>query len=82
MSPLSSWQNGCRFPFSGHQGETSHPGELIHMDTIGLARIHSFGGKWYVLMVVDNFSRYSGVFFMAAKNEAYSCSRFDSSVAK
>jgi hypothetical protein len=24
---------------------TSHPGELLHMDTVGLARVCSFGGK-------------------------------------
>jgi hypothetical protein len=38
---------------------TSHPGELLHMDTAGPAMVCSFGGKWYVLVVVDNFSRYS-----------------------
>jgi hypothetical protein len=36
-------------------------------------------GMWYVLMVVKNFSHYSWVFFMNAKDDAfYSCSRFDS----
>jgi hypothetical protein len=42
---------------------TSHPGKLLHMDTVGPTRVSSFGGKWYVL--VDDFSRYSCVFFMA-----------------
>jgi hypothetical protein len=32
---------------------------LLPIDTIGLARVCSFGGKWYVLVVVDDFSRYS-----------------------
>jgi hypothetical protein len=50
---------------------TSHPTELLHMDTVGLARVCSFGGKWFVLVVVDDFSRYSWVFFMAAKDEAF-----------
>ena len=50
---------------------TSHPSELLHMDTVGLARVCSFGGKWYVLVVVDDFSRYSWVFFMTAKDEAF-----------
>jgi hypothetical protein len=58
---------------------TSQPGELLHMDTIGLARVCSFGGMWYVLVVVDDFSHYSWVFFMKAKDEAfYSYLRFDS----
>jgi hypothetical protein len=41
---------------------TKQSGELLHMDTVGLARVHSEGGKWYVLVIVDDFSRYSGVF--------------------
>ena len=54
---------------------TSHPGELLHMDTVGPARVCSFGGKWYVLVVVDDFSRYSWVFFMTAKDEAFTHAR-------
>jgi hypothetical protein len=61
---------------------TSHPSELLHMDTVGLARVCSFGGKWYVLVVVNDFSRNYWVLFMAAKDEAFTCSRFDSSVAE
>jgi len=54
---------------------TSHPSELLHMDTVGLARVCSFGGKWYVLVVVDDFSRYSWVFFMTTKDEAFTHAR-------
>jgi transposase InsO family protein len=54
---------------------TSHPGRLLHMDTIGPARVCSFGGNWYVLVVVDDFSRYSWVFFMGAKDEAFTHTR-------
>jgi transposase InsO family protein len=54
---------------------TSHHGELLHMDTVGLARVCSFGGKWDVLVVVDDFSRYSWVFFMTAKDEAFTHAR-------
>ncbi|WVZ53877.1 hypothetical protein U9M48_004765 [Paspalum notatum var. saurae] len=38
---------------------TSYPGELLHMDTVGPARVASVSGKWYVLVVVDDFSRFS-----------------------
>ncbi|WVZ75905.1 LOW QUALITY PROTEIN: hypothetical protein U9M48_023924 [Paspalum notatum var. saurae] len=38
---------------------TSYPGELLHMDTVGHARVASVSGKWYVLVVVDDFSRFS-----------------------
>ncbi|WVZ89899.1 hypothetical protein U9M48_036248 [Paspalum notatum var. saurae] len=51
---------------------TSYPGELLHMDTVGPARVASVSGKWYVLVVVDDFSRFSWVFFMEFKDEAFS----------
>ncbi|WVZ89920.1 hypothetical protein U9M48_036267 [Paspalum notatum var. saurae] len=38
---------------------TSYPGELLHMDTVGPALVASVSGKWYVLVVVDDFSRFS-----------------------
>ncbi|WVZ81801.1 hypothetical protein U9M48_029142 [Paspalum notatum var. saurae] len=50
---------------------TSYPGELLHMDTVGPARVASVGGKWYVLVVVDDFSRFSWVFFMEFKDEVF-----------
>ncbi|WVZ97529.1 hypothetical protein U9M48_043055 [Paspalum notatum var. saurae] len=46
-------------------------GELLHMDTVGPARVASVSGKWYVLVVVDDFSRFSWVFFMQFKDEAF-----------
>ncbi|WVZ80785.1 hypothetical protein U9M48_028236 [Paspalum notatum var. saurae] len=50
---------------------TSYPGELLHMDTVGPARVASVNGKWYVLVVVDDFSRFSWVFFMEFKDEVF-----------
>ena len=55
-----------------NQVMTSHPGELLHMDTVGPARVRSVGGKWYVLVIVDDFSRYSWVFFLESKEEVFS----------
>jgi transposase InsO family protein len=54
---------------------TKEPGELLHMDTVGPTRVRSEGGKWYVLVIVDDFSRYSWVFFMEGKDEAFSYAR-------
>ena len=54
-----------------NQVMTEHPSKLLHMDTVGPARVCSVGGKWYVLVVVDDFSRYSWVFFMESKEEAF-----------
>jgi hypothetical protein len=38
---------------------TKHPCELLHMDFVGPARVRSANGKWYVLIVVDDYSRYA-----------------------
>jgi transposase InsO family protein len=58
-----------------NQVMTKEPGELLHMDTVGPARVQSDGGKWYVLVIVDDFSRYFWVFFMEGKDEAFSHAR-------
>ncbi|WVZ58847.1 hypothetical protein U9M48_009073, partial [Paspalum notatum var. saurae] len=71
VPPLSSWQDGCRFSRSCVSVMTSYLGELLHMDTVGPARVASVSGKWYVLVVVDDFSRFSWVFFMEFKDEAF-----------
>jgi transposase InsO family protein len=42
------------------------------MDLVGLARACSAGGKWYVLVIVDDYSRYAWVFFLADKGETLS----------
>jgi hypothetical protein len=41
---------------------TERPCELLHIDLVGLARVRSAGGKWYVLVVVDDYSRYVWVY--------------------
>ncbi|WVZ75604.1 hypothetical protein U9M48_023642 [Paspalum notatum var. saurae] len=46
-------------------------GELLHMDTVGPAQVALVSGKWYVLVVVDDFSQFSWVFFMEFKDEAF-----------
>jgi transposase InsO family protein len=48
-----------------------HPGQLLHIDTVGPSQFHSMGGKWYVLVIVDNYSHYSWVFFLDSKYEVF-----------
>jgi hypothetical protein len=38
---------------------TNAPGQLLHLDTVGPSRVQSYGGKWYVLVIVDDYSRHS-----------------------
>jgi transposase InsO family protein len=41
------------------------------MDTVSLSRVRSMGGKWYVLILVDDYSRYSWVFFLQSKDKVF-----------
>jgi transposase InsO family protein len=50
---------------------TEHPGQLLLMDTVNPSRVRSMGGKWYVLVIVDDYSRYSWVFFLESKDEVF-----------
>nr|GEX24996.1 hypothetical protein [Tanacetum cinerariifolium] len=49
---------------------SNQPLYLLHMDLCGPMRIESINGKRYVLVVVDDFSRYTWVFFLHSKDEA------------
>nr|GEY76789.1 retrovirus-related Pol polyprotein from transposon TNT 1-94 [Tanacetum cinerariifolium] len=43
---------------------------LLHMDLCGPMRIASINGKQYVLVIVDNYSRYTWVHFLRSKDKA------------
>jgi transposase InsO family protein len=47
------------------------PGQLLHMDTIGPSQVCSMDDKWYVLVIVDDCSCYSWVFFLESKDEVF-----------
>jgi transposase InsO family protein len=50
---------------------TEHPRQLLHMDIVDPSRVRSMGGKWYVLIIVDDYSRYSWVFFLESKDQVF-----------
>jgi transposase InsO family protein len=50
---------------------TEHPGQLLYIDTVGPSRVRSMGGKWYVLVIVDDYSRYSWIFFLESKDQVF-----------
>jgi transposase InsO family protein len=50
---------------------TEQPGQLLHMDTVGPSQVLSMGGKWYVLVIIDNYSRYSWVFLLERKGKVF-----------
>ncbi|GJX66158.1 retrovirus-related pol polyprotein from transposon TNT 1-94 [Tanacetum coccineum] len=43
--------------------------ELLHMDLCGPMRVASINGKKYILMIVDDYSRYTWVYFLHSKYE-------------
>nr|GFA21952.1 hypothetical protein [Tanacetum cinerariifolium] len=49
---------------------SNKPLYLLHMDMCGPMRIESINRKRYVLVVVDDYSRYTWVFFLHSKDEA------------
>jgi hypothetical protein len=50
---------------------TQRPCELLDIDLVGPSRVRSVGGKWYILVVVDDYSRYAWVFFLEDKGETF-----------
>nr|GEV59050.1 retrovirus-related Pol polyprotein from transposon TNT 1-94 [Tanacetum cinerariifolium] len=63
----------------GKSKRASHPPKLVsnskqrlhllHMDLCGPMRVTSINGKWYVLVIVDDYSRYTWVYFLRIKDE-------------
>jgi hypothetical protein len=51
---------------------TSRPLELLHMDLFGPTIYASAGGNLYCMVIVDDFSRYTWVFFLHDKYEVAS----------
>jgi transposase InsO family protein len=45
--------------------------QLLHMDIVGPSRVRFMGGKSYVLVIVDDYSRCSWVFFLKSKDEVF-----------
>ncbi|GKE00880.1 retrovirus-related pol polyprotein from transposon TNT 1-94 [Tanacetum coccineum] len=44
--------------------------KLLHMDLCGSMRVASINGKKYILVIVDDYSRYTWVYFLRTKDEA------------
>ncbi|KAJ9568046.1 hypothetical protein OSB04_004012 [Centaurea solstitialis] len=48
----------------------SSPLQLLHMDLFGPVNVQSIAGKKYTLVIVDEYSRYTWVFFLRSKSDA------------
>ena len=49
---------------------TSRPLELLHLDLMGPTRIESFRGKRYIMVIVNDFTRYTWVILLKSKSDA------------
>ena len=49
-----------------------NPYHLLHVDLFGPVNVMSLGRKKYALVIVDEFTRYTWVYFLAGKNETTS----------
>ena len=50
--------------------QTSRPLELLHIDLMGPTRVQSLGGKKYILIIVDDFTRYNWIVLLRDKAKA------------
>ncbi|KAJ9544564.1 hypothetical protein OSB04_024271 [Centaurea solstitialis] len=48
----------------------SSPLQLLHMDLFGPVNVQSIAGMKYTLVIVDEYSRYTWVFFLRSKSDA------------
>ncbi|KAI3784122.1 hypothetical protein L1987_43215 [Smallanthus sonchifolius] len=72
-------QESCMSCAKGKHHKKSHPKKtvttfilplfLLHMDLFGPVRVKSIAKKSYCLVITDDFSRFSWVFFLASKDE-------------
>ena len=67
--------NATRASHTAHRYEPSYPGRLIHADIAGPFRGSHRGGARYLLVLVDDHSRFKAVYFLKRKSEAPACIR-------
>jgi hypothetical protein len=50
---------------------TEYLRQVLHVNTVGHSRVRSMGGKWYVLVIIDDYSCHTWVFFLESKDEVF-----------
>ena len=50
---------------------TKEPLELLHMDLMGPMQTESLGGKRYIFVCIDDFSRFIWTYFLREKSETF-----------
>ncbi|GJS10911.1 copia protein [Tanacetum coccineum] len=79
FAAITGYNHLCSACERGKSKKASHPPklipsdysklELLHMDLCGPMRVASVNGKKYILVIVDDFSRFTWVYFLRSKDE-------------
>ena len=67
--------NATRAAHPSSRYEPTYPGRLVHADIAGPFRGSLRGGSRYLLVLVDDHSRFKSVYFLKRKSEASACIR-------
>ena len=52
------------------ESSSKHVLHLLHMDLCGPMRVQTINGKRYILVIVDDFSKWTWVYFLRSKDQA------------
>lgn len=64
-------QNRLPFPHNGNRSDDLL--QIIHTDVCGPFKNVSLGGSRYFILFIDDYSRYTYIYFLKNKNEAFEC---------
>jgi transposase InsO family protein len=68
VKPRSKWKILIK---QNSQMSTHRPLELLHMDLFGPTSFVSIGGNSYCLLIVDDYSRFTWVYFLRDKSNVF-----------
>ena len=72
---MSIWKQIKIFLKNKNNVFTSKPLQLLHMNLFGSSRYASLSGKYYAFFIVDDYSRYTWVLFLANNDDAFDAFR-------
>ena len=68
---IAHWLNLINFIFSLSSSHASHPLELLHLELWDPAPCPATSGARYVLLIIDDFSFYTWLYFLSTKDRAF-----------